>query len=45
MTPASAAGPPDSAWIGCALAARMISSPWRQWTRAAIWLHIVPDGR
>jgi len=43
--PAFAHGPPCSLVTICAVSCAMISSPGRQCTRIAIWLHIVPDGR
>jgi hypothetical protein len=45
ITPACAAGPPDSAMIGCEKRSTIISSPGRVCSRIAIWLHIVPVGR
>src|SRR5215468_1939819 len=38
LTPASAAGPPVSKWMGCAERWAIISSPGRQCTRSAIFL-------
>ena len=45
MAPTSAAGPPASYSSGCASSWNRISSPGRQCTAKATWLHIVPDGR
>ena len=45
MTPASTAGPPASEFNGWAVRSNSTSSPGRQCSLMAIWLHIVPDGR
>ena len=46
MAPASSAGPPASAMIGCEVRWRITSSPpGRMWSRKPIPLHIVPLGR
>jgi hypothetical protein len=44
MTPELAAVPPVSALMMWAVRSAITSSPSRQWTRMAAWLHIVPLG-
>ena len=43
--PTSAAAPPASYSSGCAVSCSRISSPARQCTANATWLHMVPEGR
>jgi len=45
MTLASHAGPPPSAWFGCASRSRMTASPRPALTAKPMALHIVPEGR
>ena len=45
MAPASAAGPPASDVMMCAVRSQITSSPGRQCTSSAISLHMEPDGR
>ena len=45
ITPLRAAGAPPSKWTMCEVRSAITSSPAEQWTRMAISLHIVPEGR